>query len=92
MFVSNPSRPDESSRTKYRDTARVNGDDLKNQINVTVRDAYITEIEKLQARAAAVTQPFKPRIQDQLDKAGQEAARANAAHTAPQKEVPVHAR
>ena len=93
LFVGNPSRQDDSSRTGYRDTARVNGEDIKSQLNVAVRDAYIAEVEKLQARAAAVqVTPEKPRIKDQLDKAGREAARANAARPAPQweKAEPVH--
>jgi len=84
LFVGSPSRPDETSRTGYRDTARVIGDELKAQINIAVRDAYIAEVERLQSRAAAVIEPFKPRIKDQLGKA--EAARANAAHSAPQRE------
>ena len=93
LFVSNPSRPDESSRTKYRDTAWVGGDDLKNKINVAVRDAYIAEVEKLQSRATKVVEPFKPRIKDQLDKAEREAAQHNAAaRSEPQKEkaAPAH--
>jgi len=93
LFVSNPSRPDASSRSGYRDTARVSGDDLKNKVNVTVRDAYIAEVEKLQSRAAQVVEAFKPRINDQLGKAGQEAARDNAARAGQQMErsVPAHA-
>jgi len=80
LFVTPPSVKDSTTRSGYRDTARLMGDDIKNQLNVVVRDAYVAEVEKLQARAAAVLNtPDKPRIKDQLDKAGQEAARANAA-------------
>jgi DNA-binding cell septation regulator SpoVG len=78
LFVGNPSKQDSTSRTGYRDTARLIGDDIKEQLNVAVRDAYISEVEKLQARAAAVAVPEKPRIRDQLEKAGREAARHNA--------------
>ena len=80
LFVGVPSVKDSTSRSGYRDTARLMGDDIKNQLNVVVRDAYVAEVEKLQARAAAVLNtPDKPRIKDQLEKAGQEAARDNAA-------------
>ena len=90
LFVGNPSRQDPSSRTGYRDTARVTGDDMKNQLNVAVRDAYVAEVEKLQTRAAAVqAAPEKPRIADQLGKAGREAAMANAARSAQPKELEV---
>ena len=92
LFVSNPSRQDEGSRFGYRDTARVMGNDLKSQINVAARDAYIVEVEKLQSRAANVVEALKPHIKDQLDKAGQEAARSNAARGELQKEMkePAH--
>jgi len=43
-------------------------------------------VEKLQARAAAVSAPEKPRIREQLDKAAQEAAKDNAARPAQTKE------
>lgn len=85
LFVANPSSRDESTRSGYRDTARVMGDDMKNRLNVAVRDAYVAEVEKLQARAAAVQlAPEKPRIKDQLEKAGQEAAKGNAARSVPE--------
>ena len=86
LFVGNPSRPDSTSRTGYRDTARLIGDDIKEQVNSAARDAYVTEVEKLQARAAAVAAPEKPRMRDQLEKAGQEAAKHNAEKPAPEKE------
>jgi len=52
---------------------------------MAARDAYVAEVQKLQARAAAVIAPEKPRIREQLDKAGQEAAKDNAARPAPEK-------
>jgi DNA-binding cell septation regulator SpoVG len=86
LFVSNPSVKNETTG-KFRDTARVNGNDLKNLINVAVRDAYVTKVQDLQARAAAAQgvtlQPA--RIKEQLDKAAGEAARGNAAHPEPQR-------
>jgi DNA-binding cell septation regulator SpoVG len=80
LFVSNPSTKDESSG-KFRDTARVSGNDLKNLINVTVRDAYVVKVQEMQTRAAAAQGvELKPaRIKDQLEKAGAEAAQHNAA-------------
>ena len=85
LFVGVPSVKDASSRSGYRDTARLIGDDIKNQLNMAARDTYIAEVQKLQARAAAVIAPEKPRIREQLDKAGQEAAKDNAARPAPEK-------
>ncbi len=85
LFVGNPSTKDNSSRTGYRDTARLVGDDIKNRLNEVVRDAYVAEVTKLQARAAAVIAPEKPRIREQLDKAAQEAAKDNAARPTPEK-------
>lgn len=86
LFVGNPSRPDNTSRTGYRDTARLIGDDIKEQLNSAARAAYVAEVEKLQARAASVAAPEKPRVRDQLEKAGQEAARHNADRPAPEKD------
>lgn len=86
LFVTPPSVKDESTRSGYRDIARLSGDEIKTQLNIAVRDAYIEEVQKLQARAAAVQiAPEKPRIKDQLEKAGQEAAKDNAARPAPEK-------
>ena len=83
LFVGNPSRQDSTSRTGYRDTARLIGDDIKEQINSAARAAYVAEVEKLQARAAAA--PDKPRMRDQLKKAGHEAAKHNTERHAPEK-------
>ena len=82
LFVGVPSVKDSTSRSGYRDTARLIGDDIKNQLNMAARDAYVAEVEKLQARAAAVIAPEKPSIREQLDKAAQEAAKDNAARPA----------
>ena len=86
LFVGVPSVKDSTSRSGYRDTARLIGDDIKNQLNMAARDAYVAEVEKLQARAAAVIAPEKPRIREQLDKAAQEAAKDNAARPVQTKE------
>jgi len=92
MFVGNPSRPDDTSRTGYRSTALLVGDDIKERINNAARAAYVAEVEKLQARAAAVAAPEKPRMRDQLEKAGQEAAKHNAEKILPDKEIAKAAR
>ena len=94
LFVGNPSKQDERNPRFFRDTAKIEGNDLKTNINVAVRDAYVSKVQELQARAAAAQgiNLQQPRIADQLAKAGQEADKANAARSAPQieKPVPVH--
>ena len=94
LFVSNPSTKDASTRSGFRDTARVTGDDFKNLINTVVRDAYVDKVQQLQARVAAAlgVELKQPHIADQLAKAGAEAARDNAARTAPEREktAPAH--
>lgn len=82
--LGNPSRQDASSRSGWRDTSRLTGDVIKNTVNVAARAAYVAEVERLQARAAAaLVKPEKPRIREQLEQAGQEAARHNADIAAP---------
>ncbi len=85
MFVANPSKTDSSSRSGFRSTARVVDPDLQTQINVAVRDAYIKEVEKLQARAAAVRfTPEKPRIREQLAEGAEKAAKDNIEQPTPE--------
>jgi DNA-binding cell septation regulator SpoVG len=93
LFVGNPSTKDPTAQSGYRDTARVTGGDIKDKINVLARDAYVAEVQALQARAAAVITAPPARINDQLDKAGQAAARDNAARQAAalQRAAPVKA-
>lgn len=75
LFVGNPSRPDKSTRSGYRSTARVIDKELQTRLNEAARDAYIMEVQKLQTRAAAVrSAPEKPRIREQLDKATRQTA------------------
>lgn len=86
LFVGNPSRPDNTTRSGYRSTARVIDKAFPARLNDAARDAYVAEVEKLQARAAAVrSAPEKPRIREQLDKAAQDAAKDNAARPTPEK-------
>jgi len=84
LFVSNPSRPDGTANKGYRDTAFLQGDDIKGRLNVAARDAYVAEVEKLQSRVAAIKAPEPPRMKDQLEKAGQEAAQHNAGRGTPE--------
>jgi len=85
LFVGAPSKPDNSTRSGYRRTARITDNRVQEALDNAAFDAYNAEVEKLQTRAAAVSAPEKPRIREQLDKAGQEAAKDNAARTAPEK-------
>ena len=86
MFVANSSKADSSSQSGSRSTAGVVDPGLQTQLNVAVRDAYIKEVEKLQARAAAVRPtPEKPRIREQLAEGAGQAAKNNAEQPAPEK-------
>ncbi len=92
LFVGNPSMKDPSAQSGYRDTARLLGSGIKDTLNVLARDAYVAEVEALRARAAAVLTAQPPRIKEQLDKAGQEADKANAARPdAPVRGAPARA-
>ncbi|MCL2678542.1 MAG: SpoVG family protein [Clostridiales bacterium] len=86
LFVGVPSVRDGAARSGFRETARLMNNDIKNQLNQAARESYVAEVGKLQARAAAVAAPEKPRIREQFEKAGKEAARDNAARNAPEKE------
>ena len=86
MFVANSSKADSSSQSGSRSTAGIVDPGLQTQLNVAVRDAYIKEVEKLQARAAAVRPtPEKPRIREQLAEGAGQAAKNNAEQPAPEK-------
>jgi DNA-binding cell septation regulator SpoVG len=87
LFVKNPSRQDEKNPRFFRDTAQIQGDEMKTAINVVVRDGYVNKVQEMQARATAAlgVDLKQPRIADQLAKAGQEAARDNANRQPPQR-------
>lgn len=82
FFVGMPSKKDATSRTGFRNTAYVDKDMLED-FNTAVIGAYHAEVERVQARAAAIGD--KPRIADQVAKAGKQAAEHNAARPAPAK-------
>jgi DNA-binding cell septation regulator SpoVG len=86
LFVGMPSKPDKSSNTGYRDTAKPITADFRAELTGAVVEAYHAAIEKLQTRAAAVSSPEKESIPKQLEKAAQQAAKDNAARPSPDKQ------
>jgi len=75
LFVGMPSKPDSTSRTGYRNTVYVDKEYMP-EFTAAVVDGYRDAVEKLQARAAAVTD--KPRMADQMAEAEKQAAEHNA--------------
>jgi DNA-binding cell septation regulator SpoVG len=85
IFVGMPSKPDKNSKTGYRDTARPITKEFREELTGAVAAAYHVEIEKLQARAAAVAAPEKQSIPKQLAEGAKQAAKENATRPAPAK-------
>ena len=85
LFVGMPSKPDKTSKTGYRDTARPITKEFRAELTGAVVAAYHAEVEKLQARAAAVSAPEKQSIPKQLVESKKQAAKDNAARPAPAK-------
>lgn len=85
LFVGMPSKPDKNSRTGYRDTAKPITKEFRAELTEAVISAYHAEVEKLQARAAAVAAPEKESIPKQLAEGKKRAAKENAARPAPEK-------
>lgn len=86
LFVGMPSKPDKGSKTGYRDTARPITKEFRAELTEAVATAYHAEIEKLQARAAAIAAPEKQSIQKQLANGAKQAAKEATARPAPAKE------
>ena len=86
LFVGMPSKPDKGSKTGYRDTAKPITKEFRAELTGAIVTAYHAEVEKLQARAAAIAPPEKESIPKQLEKAAKQAAKDNAARPAPEKE------
>ena len=82
VFLGAPSKPDPTSRTGYRTTARVTNRDLQAQLDRAAAQGYNQAVEKLLARAEAV-RPAS--IRDQMAQAAKEAGKENAARPAPAK-------
>ena len=89
LYVGMPSKPDPGSRTGYANTARILNDDTRLQLTGAVVTEYYAAVEKLKARAAAITAQEQgdkpPRMADQVDKAAKAAAEHNDA--LPSKEI-----
>ena len=85
LFVGMPSKPDKNSTTGYRDTARPITKEFRAELTGAVVAAYHAEVERLQARAAAVATPEKQSIPEQLAEGAKQAAKDNAARPAPAK-------
>ncbi|MFQ9663010.1 MAG: septation protein SpoVG family protein [[Clostridium] symbiosum] len=60
LFVGMPSKPDKSSKYGYRDTAKPITAEFRKELHGAILEAYQQEVEKLQARAAAVRQTPPP--------------------------------
>ena len=82
VFLGAPSKPDPTSRTGYRSTARVTNRDLQAQLDREAAQGYNRAVEKLLARAEAV-RPAS--IREQMAQAAKEAGKENAARPAPAK-------
>ena len=82
VFLGAPSKPDPTSRTGYRTTARETNRDLQAQLDRAAAQGYNQAVEKLLARAEAV-RPAS--IREQMAQAAKEAGKENAARPAPTK-------
>ena len=82
IFLGEPSKPDPTTRTGYRSTARVTNRALQERLSAAAADGYNVAVEKLIARAEALRP--KP-IREQMANAAKEAAKENASRPAPAK-------
>ena len=80
VFLGAPSKPDPTSRTGYRSTARVMDRHLQERLDAAAAQGYTQAVEKLIARAEAL-RPAP--IKEQMAKAAKEAGKENAARPAP---------
>lgn len=86
VFLSAPSKPDSTTRSGYRSTARVTDRSLQEQLDAKATEGFTVAVEKLIARAEAV-RPVP--IKEQMAKAAETAARENAGRAAPEKRAEV---
>ena len=82
IFLGAPSKPDPTSRTGYRSTARVMDRHLQERLDAAAAQGYTQAVEKLIARAEAL-RPAP--IKEQMAKAAKEAGKENAARPTPAK-------
>lgn len=79
LFVGMPSKPDKGSKTGYRNTVHIDKD-FRDDFSAAVIGEYHTAVEQAQARASNLRAvPDKPRMAEQMAKAGKEAKQHNAA-------------
>ena len=78
-ILGEPSKPDPTTRTGYRSTARVTNRALQERLSAAAADGYNMAVEKLIARAEALRP--KP-IREQMANAAKEAAKENATRPA----------
>ncbi|WP_369283982.1 septation protein SpoVG family protein [Oscillibacter sp. GMB15532] len=83
IFVGMPSKPDKTSKTGYRDTAKPITAEFRKELTRAVIAAYHAAVEKLQARTVAA--PEKQSIPEQLAESKKKADKDNATRTAPAK-------
>lgn len=90
LYIGMPSKPDKSSKSGYRDTAKPVTAEFRGELQGAILDVYSLAVEKLQARANAVGQPpEKQSIKEQLENGAKQVAKENAAR--PPKEKPIKA-
>lgn len=83
LFVGMPSKAQvKDGKTNYYETVRPVTKEFRAELTEAVVTAYHAEVEKLQARAAAIS---APPISQQLAEGAKEAAKENAARPAPAK-------
>ncbi|MFC4598161.1 septation protein SpoVG family protein [Cohnella hongkongensis] len=82
IFVGMPSKPDKTSKTGYRDTARPITKAFRAELTEAVTAAYRAERERLQSRTAAITSSEKHSIPKQLAGGAKQAAQEKAARPA----------
>ena len=82
VFLGSPSKPDPTTRSGYRSTARVMDRGLQERLDTAAAEGYSVAVEKLVARAEAV-RPAP--IKEQMAQAAKDAAKENAARTATDK-------
>lgn len=78
VFLGAPSKPDATTRSGYRSTARITDRGLQARLDTLTVDAYGRAVEELLARAEAV-RPAPAPIKEQMARAAKEADKANAA-------------
>ena len=79
IFLGEPSKPDPTTRTGYRSTARVMNRALQERLDSLTVEAYRQAVERLVARAEAV-RPAP--IREQMANAAKEAAKENSTRPA----------